>query len=269
MEWRQSVAFEADESPAFVCPSSLLCQVALAACRQTEDEGSLVAPPRLEVPADLLRLQSPLPPFLFLPYSSCSPSPPGSPGVLIMSQSERSSKSRHSSTRNLLGGGALGLLLVVRDALSEFKQLKFEEHQHREEQCRLEQQKRDEGEESWMTIDTSLDDENSCSNDLGDDFGLDSGNDDNEGDTDQCWWVVPDSSSTSTSSLTRQVRAWCGQWWRWGSGLLRGLPGGDLAAACFGMSSSSSSSSLLSVAALLLLVRFRARINVHRGGDAS
>jgi hypothetical protein len=61
--WRECVAVEADESPAYVCPASLLLDIAQAASRFYGPNSPMVA-------ADLARLFSPLPPLVLRPHTS-------------------------------------------------------------------------------------------------------------------------------------------------------------------------------------------------------
>jgi hypothetical protein len=57
------VAVEADESPAYVCPASLLLDIAQAASHFCSPNSPMVA-------ADLARLFSPLPPLVLRPHTS-------------------------------------------------------------------------------------------------------------------------------------------------------------------------------------------------------
>ena len=103
-----------------MCPSSLLCQIALASVPNSDNSN------HVKLPTDLLKLQTPIPPFLFFPFSNVTPSPPGSP---IHQDLENCADIRPSSSTNmedniqLVGGGALGVLLVMNNAICEFKEM--------------------------------------------------------------------------------------------------------------------------------------------------
>jgi len=279
-EWRQSVAFEADESPAFVCPSALLCQIALAAvpapCSAPATQSAVAPAARLESPVDLLRLQSPLPPFLFLPFASCSPSPPGSPGLhgnpsyssMTSSASGGSLSSEQSplvgeeQQQQLVGGGALGVLMVVRDARREFAE-QLEQEQQKARELQLEQKKVDEQqrrrEAAWSpSQDLQRNQESGESRQGEPEQEQRGGQLEEHGGS----WTATPRRSTGTV-LPGGGSSWL-SFWRTGCWALLGeLGGGDLTSLFF------SPSTLLSVGALLLLARLRGRVNVHRGGDAS